>query len=120
LGGADLDHRVEPEPVRFAQADAVLRRLREAGLPPALTYRAFHVLEGYTLGYALQQAEFPYDAEQLEQLAQRFLQEFPADDYPDLAEHVRQHLDPHHTVAGSFELGLDLILDGLERLRDAG
>ena len=30
--------------------------------------------------------------------------------------HIGQHLEPHDAEAGSFELGLDLILDGLERL----
>jgi len=107
----------KPSPDRFAHADAILRRLREAGFPPDVVYDTFHVLEGYTLGYTLQQLEFPYDAAQLEQLAKRFLADFPADDYPDLAEHIRQHLEPHEAEAGSFEFGLDLILDGLDRLR---
>ncbi len=28
------------------------------------------------------------------------------------------HLEPHQGDEGGFEFGLDLILDGLERLRD--
>jgi AcrR family transcriptional regulator len=108
-----------PNPDRFAHADAVLRRLREAGFSPGLTYRAFHVLEGYTLGYTLQQLEFPHDPEQLKQLAGTFLRDFPAETYPDLAEHLKQHLAPHQPETGSFELGLDLILDGLDHLHDA-
>jgi len=43
------------------------------------------------------------------------LQRFPTDDYPDLAEHIRQHLEPDHGERSGFELGLDLILEGLER-----
>jgi hypothetical protein len=41
-----------------------------------------------------------------------------ADAYPHLLEHVAQHAaeGPHHEMS-AFELGLDLILDGLERLR---
>ena len=109
-----------PSADRFADADAVLRRLRDAGFSPGLTYRAFHVLNGYTLGYALQRLEFPYDQKQLEQLARRFLRDFPADTYPDLAQHIRQHVEPDTAEAGSFEFGLDLILDGLERLGDTG
>ncbi|HSP73080.1 MAG TPA: TetR/AcrR family transcriptional regulator C-terminal domain-containing protein [Gaiellaceae bacterium] len=108
-----------PSPERFAHGDAVLRCLREAGFSPGLTYRAFHLLEGYTLGYTLQQSDFPYSGKEVEQIAERFLRDFPADDYPYLAEHIEQHLEPHGE-AGSFEFGLDLILDGLERLRDAG
>jgi tetracycline repressor-like protein len=48
----------------------------------------------------------------------QFLRDFPADEYPDLAEHIRQHMEPRHDDAGAFEIGLDLILDGLETLRD--
>ena len=40
-------------------------------------------------------------------------------EYPDFVEHVRQHLEPREGDEGGFALGLDLILDGLERLRDA-
>ncbi|MGZ4336008.1 MAG: TetR/AcrR family transcriptional regulator C-terminal domain-containing protein [Gaiellaceae bacterium] len=107
-----------PGPERFAHGDAVLRCLREAGFSPGLTYRAFHLLEGYTLGYTLKQSDFPYSGKEVEQIAERFLHDFPADDYPYLAEHIEQHLEPHEE-AGSFEFGLDLILNGLERLRDA-
>jgi hypothetical protein len=42
------------------------------------------------------------------------------DEYPDLAEHVLQHLEgPGHLDEGDFEFALDLILDGVERLQDA-
>jgi hypothetical protein len=51
-------------------------------------------------------------------MAAKFLREFPADEYPYLAEHIRQHMEPRDDDEGAFELGLDLILDGLERLRD--
>jgi hypothetical protein len=51
-------------------------------------------------------------------MAATFLRDFPADEYPYLAEHVMQHMEPSGQHPGAFELGLDLILDGLERLRD--
>ena len=41
-------------------------------------------------------------------------------EYPDFTEHVKQHLEPEFTGTDSFEFGLDLILDGLERLRVVG
>ncbi len=109
-----------PNPDRFAHADAVLRCLRKAGFSPTVISHAFHVLDGYTLGYTLQQLDLPYDKQQLEQLAGDVLRNFPVDTYPDLAQHLREHLKPHAAEAGSFDFGLDLILDGLERLRDAG
>jgi AcrR family transcriptional regulator len=110
--------RVTPE--RLHHGDAVLRALREAGFSADLTYHAFHVLNGYALGYTLQEVNFPYDREELEQMAARFLQDLPEGEYPYLVEHVRQHVEPRPEHEGAFAFGLDLILDGLERLRDAG
>lgn len=104
---------------RLAQSDAVLRCLREAGLPPSVVYSAYHALDGFALGYALQRQDFPYGRKELKRLAEGFLKDFPTDDYPDFSEHVHQHVDPAFAASDSFEFGLDLILDGLERLRTA-
>lgn len=42
------------------------------------------------------------------------------DEYPHLREYGEQHFaeGPHHDVS-AFEFGLDLILDGLRKLKDA-
>lgn len=74
-------------------------------------------MQGYALGFTLQELNFPYDTEQLKQLASKFLRDFPADQYPYLAEHVEQHMEPSDEHQGAFEFGLDLVLEGLERLR---
>jgi hypothetical protein len=49
-------------------------------------------------------------------LATSFLERLPRVEFPHLAEHVEQHLKPKPEGEGEFEFGLDLILDGLERL----
>jgi hypothetical protein len=47
-----------------------------------------------------------------------YLGEIHIDDYPHLATHARWHLEPHSGQGlDEFEFGLDLILDGVERLR---
>jgi AcrR family transcriptional regulator len=105
---------------RMGHAEAALRCLREAGFSPELTYHAFHVWQGYAVGFTLQELNFPHDRESLKGMAARFLREFPTDEYPYLAEHIEQHVDPPlGEQQGAFEFGLDLILDSLERLRDA-
>ncbi len=106
-------------PAQLRRTDWILRTLREAGLPLDLVYHALHILEAYVLGATVQHQSFPYSGEELSGLANTFLAQLPADEYPDLVEHVRQHLDPPAGAEGGFELGLDLILTGLERLRDA-
>ena len=102
-------------PARLRNGDWMLRTLREAGFSPELIYHAFHILESYVLGYTLQQLNFPYKGEELAGLAADFLKQIPVEDYPDLVEHIHQHIEPHDEETSGFELGLDLILDGLDR-----
>jgi AcrR family transcriptional regulator len=104
---------------QLQRGDWLLRTLREAGLPQDLIYHAYHILEAYILGATVQHLSVSSVGEDLAGLAASFLREFPAEVYPDLAGHIRQHLEPPHGEEGGFELGLDLLLDGLERLRDA-
>ncbi len=98
--------------------DAALRSLPEAGLSKDLTYHGYHTLQGHVLGFMLQ-LNFPFDAEELQELAATFVRNLPADEYPYLVEHITRHIEPGEEQQGAFEFGLDLILDGLERLRDA-
>lgn len=64
-------------------------------------------------------AELPGDRHAtVEDIAASFLRgEFSAE-YPHLTEHALQHMEPGHDDVSAYELGLDLILDGLEKLRD--
>jgi len=49
------------------------------------------------------------------------LQPFPLNAYPNLADLITEHATkPDYDYGDEFEYGLDLILDGLERLLDAG
>jgi AcrR family transcriptional regulator len=107
-------------PAQLRHSDWLLRTLREAGFSKDAIYHAFHILEAYILGFTSLQLSFPYGGEELAGLAATFIEQLPADGYPDLVAHVMQHLEPHHGDQGGFEFGLDLILDSLERLRDAG
>lgn len=102
---------------RTRYAEAVLRGLRDGGFPPEVTYHAYHVLQSNLLGFTLQEQNLRFDVNELPRRARRFLERFPADEFPELAAHVRQHLEPHDRQGGTFEFGLDLILDSLERLR---
>jgi len=109
--------RSSPSLARLEQSDAVLRCLRDAGLPAEIVYSAYHMLDGFALGYAMQRQYFSFSGKELEQMVEDFLKDFPTDRLPDFAEHARQHVDPGFAASDSFEFGLDLILDGLERLR---
>jgi hypothetical protein len=103
-------------PARLRHTDWILRTLREADLSKDLIYHAFHILEAYMLGFIAMQLNFENVGENLEDLAANFLRQLPEGEYPDFVEHVHQHLEPRNDEeVGGFELGLDLILESLER-----
>jgi AcrR family transcriptional regulator len=107
-------------PARMRYMESLLATLRGAGFSPELTHHAYHALDSHITGFTLWQVNFPFAAEDLAKIGANFLRELPAEEYPYLAEHVEQHLtESSHEDEGEFEFGLDLILDGLERLRDA-
>jgi AcrR family transcriptional regulator len=109
-------------PARMRWMEAVLRTLREAGFSADMTHHAYHALDSHITGFTLWLVSMPFEnKEELDDLAGRFLSQIPTDEYPYVVEHARQHLEPASPDGKSeFEFGLDLILDGLERLRDPG
>ncbi|HVE76154.1 MAG TPA: TetR/AcrR family transcriptional regulator C-terminal domain-containing protein [Actinomycetota bacterium] len=102
---------------RLGFGNAVLGGLRKAGFSTDVVYHAFHVLQSHLLGYTLAESNFELDEDQLKKVAKRFLENFPAEQYPDLAEHIRHHMEPTEAHKDTFAFGLDLILNSLERLR---
>jgi AcrR family transcriptional regulator len=115
-----MESRTSPGPATLRHHDAVIGCLRQAGFPVALAAHAYSALDSYIYGFALQEASLPFDtSEQTSELAQAIVAQFPADEYPHLAEFTFEHvLRPGYDYGGEYEFGLDLILDGLERALD--
>ena len=106
-------------PIRIRRTEWMLERLREAGFSAELTYHAYHALDSHLWGFTLWELGHSLSADDLPGLAAAFLRQFPADEYPYLHEHVEQHVAGFgRDEKGAFEFVLDLILDGLERLRE--
>jgi hypothetical protein len=99
--------------------DWALGSRRKAGFTVDMAAHAFSVMDGYIYGFALQQMNLPsHTSEEAAELADTILRQLHADEYPHLAEMIIEHaLKPGYDYAEEFEFGLDLILDGLERLR---
>ena len=112
--------RPRVSPTRMSWMEAVLRTLRQAGFSADLTHHAYHALDSHITGFTLWLVSMPFESkEELVDLAEGFLREIPADQYPYVIEHTHQHLEPASPDGKTeFEFGLDLILDGLEQLRD--
>jgi AcrR family transcriptional regulator len=105
-------------PARWRYMDAILGCLREAGFSADMTDHGYHALDSHITGFTLWEVQVQIDPQTLPDLAATFLRELPVDDYPHLVEHVHQHLKERSPDdEGAFAFGLDLILDGLERMR---
>jgi AcrR family transcriptional regulator len=116
-----MESRSTPGPANIRHHDAVLGVLRNAGFPIELAAHAYSLLDSYIYGFALQEASLPFHTpEETAEVAQTIMAEFPADEYPYLAEITTDYvLQPGYDYGNEFLYGLDLILDGLARARDA-
>jgi AcrR family transcriptional regulator len=114
-----MESRSTPGPATLRHHDAVLGILRTAGFSVELAAHANSLLDSYIYGFALQEANLPFDTPQeTAELTQTIMAEFPADAYPHLTEMAVQHvLRPGYDYGNEYQFGLDLILDGLDRAR---
>ena len=112
-----MESRSSPGPATLRHHDAVLGCLRGAGFSVELSAHAFSALDSYIYGFALQERNLPFDTpEETAELAQAVMAQFPAEEYPHLAELTVEHvLQPGYDYGNEFDYGLDLVLDGLER-----
>jgi AcrR family transcriptional regulator len=111
---AELWLRYLPGPARTRLMDDLLRLLDQSGLSAELAHDGFHAVTNHVLGYTLQELGMTTGHDDLQATAEEFLAGISATDYPHMVAHVRQHLDGD--TGSSFELVLDLILEGIVRL----
>src|SRR6266480_738666 len=108
-------------PARTEYMDTLLGRLRGAGFSADETYHAYHALDGHIFGFSLYETSHSYSDEHAARFAGSLDEFLPVDKHPYLNEHGRQHLtDGPHREVSAFEFGLDLILDGIRKIRAAG
>ncbi len=116
------DSRANPGPATLRHHDAVLGSLRGGGFSVAGAAHAFSAIDSYVYGFVTQELSLPFDVDtsaDLEQVAEGILGQLPAEQYPYLTEMIVEHaLKPGYAYANEFEIGLELVLDGLERFRD--
>ena len=118
----EMEGRTDHGPANLRLHDAVLGCLRAAGFSIEMTVHAYSVQDAYIYGFALQERDMSSEtADDFAAEAQRQMQAY-ADvlaDYPHLVEVVGGYVaKAGYDYATEFLFGLDLILDGLERLRD--
>ncbi len=114
-----METRTVPGPATLRHHDAVLGALRTSGFSVAMAAHAIALLDAFMYGFAMEEANLPFSTpEETAALASDVLAQFPAEQYPYLAELTMDHvLAPGYDFGDEFDFGLDLILEGLGRAR---
>ncbi|MQB01435.1 MAG: TetR family transcriptional regulator [Actinobacteria bacterium] len=112
------ESRMKPGPTNLRHHDSVIRCLTEGGFSIEMAIHAYSALDSYIYGFALQEQQLPFENPgEVDEVAQTMLSQFPSDDYPYLAQTIAEVINKSEwQYADEFEFGLDLILDGLERV----
>ena len=119
-----LNHRWMPEqwlqhlpgPARTQSMEDLLRLLDASGLNSELAHFGFHAVNNHVLGHTMQQIGMTVGLDDPERVMNDFVAGLSDDEHPHMIKHVKQHIDGEN--GDSFELVLDLILDGLVRMND--
>jgi hypothetical protein len=115
-----IEAGAEPGPATLRIFDTAMRILREGGFSIDQTHHAVHILGSRLLGFTQDLFD---DSDDLDPEAASNLAGELGDTFPYVAE-MALAVTHDGGLGGcdddvEFEVGLDLILDGLERLRDA-
>jgi AcrR family transcriptional regulator len=115
-----------PGPASFRHHNATMGSLREqAGLSFPMAVHAYSAMDSYIYGFALQESTLPFrdpdeavaEAERRQSAAERdSTPETLAKEYPFLFEIAQQLEESPYDYEAEFAFGLDLVLDGIERL----
>jgi AcrR family transcriptional regulator len=110
------ESRQQAGPQRLAYYDALMGFLRDAGFSSMGTYRANLMLDSFIYGFVLQEVSWPTTSGESEYAA-AYLERVKRQQYPNIVAVAELAVRGEIDLAIDFEVGLNLILESLERLR---
>lgn len=113
-----MESRTNPGPANLRHREAVTACLRTAGFSVEMATHANWLLDSYIYGFVLQEASLPFEtaAELAGMIEDTYIPQLPPDQYPYLNESAATLAAAGYDPAEEFTFGLDVILDGIERL----
>ena len=123
-----MESATSPGPDRLQYMEWLLRTVRDAGFSLPMTFRALMTIDGYIYGFTIQEQSWSFDRQALADAAAEMEPRVAPGDYPRLAEMVAYAIGPLQQQRAAsndpggflqeFTDGLDLILAGLDQMRD--
>lgn len=116
-----MDTQKNPGHATLRHHNAVIGVLRSGGFSIVGAAHAISVLDSYIYGFTLQELSLPFTSSvDLDDIAGSILKQIPRDEFPHLTEMiVDRALKSSYAYTEEFAVGLDLILDGLQRQRES-
>ncbi len=118
-----LASRTTPGPATLRLVEAGIRCFREAGFSVEDAAHAISAVDSYVHGFVLQEVNLPFrDEAELATITAAIMEQFPSAEFPYLFEMTVEHvLQPGYSYGDEFDVGLELVLDGVAaRLDSAG
>ncbi len=113
-----LVSRINAGSAMLRYVDATLGCLYNAGFSLEMADHAWNAIDSHIYGFTLQEQNFPFKTTDYSEAAAAGLSLIPADKYPHLNRLTHYVIQGRYDGIHDFEFSLELILDGLEKLRD--
>lgn len=109
-----VESRTAPGPTTLAHQDHVIGYLRARGFAGRASAQVLAFLDAYVYGFVLQELALPDDPTPVVDIVRDH--EGPSQ-YPHLDALITEVVEAGYDFAEEFDVGLDLLLDGIESLR---
>jgi AcrR family transcriptional regulator len=106
---------VGPHMLRYV--DATIGCLHRAGFPLPVVDHAWNAVDSYVYGFTLQKLNFPFRPDEYSKVAASYLPTLADGRYPSLKLLTEAVVAGEHDGLHDLDFGLELLLDGLERVR---
>ncbi len=117
-----MESRRSPGPDILDHHEAMVATWLSTGFPIPLVAHGLAVVDAFVYGFALQEAALPFGERDgdLAEATEQILSPLSPERYPSLTRFAVEHvMQPGYDFGDSFEAGLTLLLDGVERAAEA-
>lgn len=106
---------LNPGPAALRYVDATIGCLHVAGFSYPMADHAWNAIDSHIYGFTLLEQNFPLEPDGYAEAAGEHLKNLPRDKFPHLHALASLVANGQHSGVNDFQLGLDILLDGLER-----
>jgi AcrR family transcriptional regulator len=112
--------RINTGPNMIRYIDATIGCLRAAGFSWPMCDHIWNAIDAYTYGFTLVRLSFPLEPDEYVSAAKSFVHLLPAGRFPHMRGLTEELIQGRHDGVNRLDVGLDILLDGFERLRVSG